>query len=93
MFEVFDDRVEVTSPGTLPNTMTPESVRAGGRPRSRNESLANFMTVVGMMEQRGRGWSVMRRAMLEHNGTEPVLDADRSSRFVRVIFQISGTGK
>lgn len=88
LFEVFDDRAAVTSPGTLPNTITPESVRAGGLPRSRNQLLANFMLASGMMEQRGRGWPVMRRAMLEHNGTEPELVEDRSSRFVRVTFRL-----
>lgn len=86
LLEVFDDRVLVTSPGTLPNTITPESVRAGGYPRSRNELLANYMATMGMMEQRGRGWPVMRRAMLEHNGTEPQLEENRASRFVRVTF-------
>jgi len=84
LFEVFDDRVVVSSPGRLPNSITPESVRAGGHPRSRNELLANYMAAMGMMEQRGRGWSVIRRAMLEHNGIEPDLQEDREARFVRV---------
>lgn len=84
LLEVFDDRVVVTSPGTLPNTLTPESVWAGGHPRSRNELLANYMAALGMMEQRGRGWPVIRRAMLEHNGTKPGLEEDRAARFVRV---------
>jgi ATP-dependent DNA helicase RecG len=88
LIEVFDDRVVVTSPGTLPNTITPESVRAGGHPRSRNELLANYMLTMGIMEQRGRGWSVMRRSMLEHNGTEPQLEVDRAARFVRVTFKL-----
>ena len=84
LLEVFDDRVVVTSPGTLPNSMTPDSVRAGGHPRSRNEALANYMATVGMMEQRGRGWPIIRRAMMAHNGTEPDLFEDRKARFVRV---------
>jgi len=46
LLEVFSDRVDVTSPGTLPNHMTEESVRAGGHPRSRNELMANFMLVM-----------------------------------------------
>jgi len=91
LLEVFDDRVVVTSPGTLPNTVTPESVRAGGLPRSRNPLLANFMLAMGMMEQRGRGWPVMRRAMLEHNGAEPELHEDRHSRFVRVTFRLQSS--
>lgn len=84
--EVFARRVEVTSPGTLPNHMTADSVRAGGRARSRNESMANYLLALGFMERRGRGWPVMRRAMLEFNGTEPEIEHDRESGFVRVRF-------
>jgi ATP-dependent DNA helicase RecG len=84
LLEVFSDRLEVTSPGTLPNHMTPESVRAGGHPRSRNELMANYLLVMGKMEQRGRGWPVMRRRMRAFNGTEPGLVQDLDGRFVRV---------
>ncbi len=85
--EFYTDRLEVTSPGTLPNHMTPESVLAGGHPRSRNELMANFLLALGKMEQRGRGWPIMRRLMREFNGTEPLLVQDTDSRFVRVTFQ------
>jgi ATP-dependent DNA helicase RecG len=88
LFEVFSDRIDVTSPGTLPNHMTPESARSGGHPRSRNELLANFMLVKGVMEQRGRGWPVMRRAMREFNGTDAELFQDETGRFVRVTLRL-----
>ena len=68
--------------------MLPASVRAGGHPRSRNELLANYMATMRFMEQRGRGWPIMRAAMLEHNGSEPELEEDRASRFVRVTFRL-----
>lgn len=86
LFEVFAGRVEVTSPGTLPNHMTADSVRAGGRARSRNEYMANCMLALGFMERRGRGWPIMQRAMLEFNGTAPEIEQDRDSGFVRVRF-------
>ncbi len=38
--------------------------------------MANYMVAKGFMEQRGRGWPVMRRAMREFNGTEPDLVQD-----------------
>lgn len=88
LLEVFDDRVSVTSPGALHNHMTVESVRAGSRPRSRNESMAHAMVVAGLMERRGRGWPMMRRAMLEFNGTEPDIAIDRIGGFVRVAFRL-----
>ena len=86
LFEVFSRRADVTSPGALPNHTRVESVRAGAHPRSRNESLANFMLAMGFMEQRGRGWPLMRRIMREFNGVEPELVHDERSRFVRVGF-------
>ena len=86
LLEVFDDRIVVTSPGTLPNHMTVEQARAGGAPRSRNEMMANAMVVRGLMERRGRGWLTMRNAMRRFNGTEPTLINDARNRFVRVTF-------
>ncbi len=88
LLEVFSDRVDVSSPGSLPNHMSVESVRAGGVPRSRNELMANYMVVRGLMEQRGRGWPVMRKAMREFNGTEPELDHDALVRSVKVTFHL-----
>ena len=64
--------------------MTTESVRSGGHPRSRNELMANYLLVMGVMEQRGRGWPVMRRAMEEFNGTDAELLQDAGGKFVRV---------
>ena len=88
LLEVFDRRVDVTSPGALPNHMTLDRVRAGANPRSRNESMAHFMSAMGFMEQRGRGWLIMRREMRAFNGTEPELTQDEGSKFVRVTFRL-----
>jgi ATP-dependent DNA helicase RecG len=84
LLEVFSNRIVVTSPGALPNHMTVASVRSGGHPRSRNELMANYLLVMGMMEQRGRGWPVMLRVMRDFNGTEPDLEQDVDGGFVRV---------
>ena len=88
LFEVFYDRVEITSPGALPNHMTVAAVRTGGRTRSRNEQIANYMLNRQYMEKRGRGWLVMHSAMAEFNGTEPEIDHDEDSRFVTVRFRL-----
>lgn len=84
LIERFADRVEFTSPGRLPNGLTPESVRRGGNPRARNQSMTNYLLAMGKMEQRGRGWPIIARAMRGHNGTEPELAEDRDARWVRV---------
>ncbi len=84
LVEVFDDRLVVTSPGALPNHKRPESVLAGGTPRSRNEAIANFLFDLGLMEQRGSGYPRMTRAMRQFNGTIPHLEQGRDERWVRV---------
>ena len=89
LFEVFVDRIDVTSPGTLPNHMEVESVRAGSRPRSRNESMAHAMVVAKLMERRGRGWPLMRRTMRDFNGTEPDILNEERGKFVRVTFRLN----
>lgn len=91
MFEVFDSHIEITSPGSLPGKMTVQRVRAGGGPRSRNESMANAMLIHGFMKERGRGWPLMRYQMREFNGTEPELTNDKSSRFVRIVFRLGAS--
>ncbi len=88
LFEVFAGHVDITSPGTLPNHMRVESVQAGAHPRSRNELMANYMAGMGYMEQRGRGWPLMRKAMREFNGTEPEMDQNEDNKYVRVKFRL-----
>ena len=68
LFEVFDDRVCVSSPGALPDDMSVEAARAGLRPRPRPP--------------------VRREEMRAFNGTEPELENDDESRFVRVTFRL-----
>ncbi len=86
--KVFSQHVDMSSRGTLPNHMRVESVRAGAHPRSRNELMANYMLEKGFMEKRGRGWPVMRKAMLEFNETEPEIVQDSGGAFVRVTFHL-----
>ena len=88
MIEVFRDRIDVTSPGVLPNHMTAESVLSGSLPRSRNEWMATAMVVWGLMEQQGRGWPMMQEEMRAFNDTEPELVNDKGGKFVRVTFRL-----
>lgn len=88
MLEVFSDRVEVTSPGTLPNYMTPEKVKKGSPPRSRNEWMATAMVDYHLMERRGRGWPLMRREMRAFNGTDPELVNSIEGKFTQVTFRL-----
>ena len=89
LLDVFPDRAEITSPGTLPNHMTVEAVKVGGRPRSRNEMLANFLVESRLMEKRGRGWLTMRNAMRNFNDTEPELISSADGNLVRLTLRFA----
>lgn len=84
LVEKFSNRVEFTSPGRLTNGLTPDSVRRGGNPRARNQSITNFLLTMGLMEQRGRGWPIIEAALREQGLAPPVLEEDRDARWVRV---------
>ena len=86
--DVFRDRVEIASPGVLPNRMTVEKVRRGGNTRSRNEAMAHYAVGMGLMEQRGMGWPVIEEAMQNFNGTTPKIEEDREGAWVRVILDL-----
>jgi len=68
---IFSDRIEVSSPGRLPNTVTIEGLKQGIR-YARNQLLINVMRDYGYVEHRGMGIrSKVIPAMRQYNGTEP----------------------
>jgi ATP-dependent DNA helicase RecG len=89
LVEVFRDRVDITSPGVLPNHMTVASALAGGHPRTRNELIANYIMARGLMEVRGRGLPIIAREMREWNGTQPEMVSSTEGRFVRLTLRLS----
>lgn len=67
---MFTDRLEIHSPGRLPNTQTLEDL--GTRPPyARNQLIVGFLQRLGYIEFLGEGILTMRREMMQHNGTEP----------------------
>ena len=84
MLTIYRDRLEVRSPGLLPNTVTIEGMRAGGR-YARNQTLMNVMRDYDYVE--GRGMGVRTRiipGMKRHNGTEPDLIEEHHGFTVRL---------
>ena len=70
---IYSDRLEVISPGNLPNTVTVEKMKSGYR-AARNELVKEVLRDYRYIEATGLG--VPRkiiRGMLEHNGKEPDL--------------------
>ncbi len=71
MLSIFSDRLEVQSPGKLPNTVTVDAIRSGAR-YARNQTLVNIMRDYGYIEARGMGIRhKVIPSMADHNGTEP----------------------
>ena len=64
---VFSDRMEIRSPGSLPNTLTVENMLY--RQFTRNQMIASFLSGYGYMERRGKGILRMRR-LCEENGID-----------------------
>ncbi len=78
---LYSDRLEVISPGRLPNTVTVEKMRQGYR-AARNELIKEILRDYGYVEHRGMGVRYrIIMAMQEHNGLEPDL-IEEEDRFV-----------
>ena len=87
---LYADRLEIISPGRLPNAMTVEKMRAGHRHRTaRNELILNVLRDYRYVE--GAGLGVFRKIVKgtrDHNGIEPDL-IEESDRFIVRLWQIS----
>lgn len=73
MLVIYSNRLEIVSPGRLPNTVTPEGMKLGAR-YARNQLLVNVMRDYGYVDARGMGVrNKIIPGMKAHNGTEPDL--------------------
>ena len=90
MLAVFSDRIEITSPGRLPNTVTPEGMKSGLR-YARNQTLVNIMRDYRYVDARGMGVrNKIIPGMRIHNGTEPDLIEEEHRFTVRLWKQAVG---
>ncbi len=84
---IYSDRLEIISPGRLPNGITPDRMRLGTR-AARNQLLKDVMRDYRYLEHMGMG--IPRKivaGMRKHNGTEPDL-VELDERFlVRLLAQ------
>ena len=81
---IYSDRLEVISPGRLPNTVTVEKIRAGYR-ASRNELMKEILRDYRYVEATGLG--IPRKiiqGMRQHNGTDPDLIEEEDRFTVRL---------
>ena len=82
---VYSNRLEIVSPGRLPNGITPDRMRAGTR-AARNQILKDVMRDYRYLEHMGMGIPrKIVRGMREHNGTDPDLIEDDERFIVRLL--------
>ena len=82
---VYSDRLEIVSPGRLPNGITPDRMLVGTRTH-RNQLLMNVMSAYHYSESMGMG--VLKKivpGMKAHNRTEPELVADYERFTLRLL--------
>lgn len=87
---IYSDRLEIVSPGRLPNGITPSRMRAGTR-AARNQVLKDVMRDYRYLEHMGMG--VPRKivkGMQQHNGTDPEL-VEQNESFVLRLFAFTST--
>lgn len=81
---IFADRLEIQSPGRLPNTVSVEGMKVGLR-YARNQTLVNVMRDYRYVDFRGMGVrDKLIPGMRQHNGTEPDLVAEEFRFIVRL---------
>ncbi len=68
---IFDDRIEISNPGTLPEPLTPEDLKKKHKSIPRNPLVANAFFLVGNIEQWGEGTNKIVKWCLEHGLREP----------------------
>ena len=71
---IFDDRVEVTNPGTLLNHMTLENIRQVGISQQRNPLLASLVSKAQQRDNLGFGVPEMVRMLSERGFKEPTIE-------------------
>lgn len=70
-FYIYDDRIEVISPGKLPYPMTIEDLGVNTNPKHRNKNICKIFEATKYMEHVGTGITRMRNEMKKSNLQEP----------------------
>ncbi len=80
---IFDNRIEIISPGNLPNNLTVEKIRKGNS-NIRNPVLASFIAK-GLLPYRGLGSGIKRA--FEHWSALDLIDDRGGCLFTAIIYR------
>ncbi|HHH41564.1 MAG TPA: transcriptional regulator, partial [Chloroflexi bacterium] len=81
---VLDDRIEIRSPGTLPNTVTVDMVKAGMAHVLRNPQLYTFFLKAGYVTDTGNGFRRVIRDVKQAIGREPDIRIEGNESVVSI---------
>jgi predicted HTH transcriptional regulator len=102
-FFIFDDRLEIYSPGALPNTVTIESIQL--RQATRNELITSLLAECPIaessgnigrsyyMEKRGDGVPIIMNESVNNSGIKPIYRLIDDSELLLTIYANSTLGK
>ena len=77
--DIYSDRMEIESPGRLPNTISIESIRVGAK-YYRNQILVQYLKESGFMDLHSLGIPVkILKLCKEYSGREPMLEEFENS--------------
>ena len=74
---IYDDRIEVFSPGGIPHGLSLKEVMNKSFPR--NKQLLKLFKEIGEVEKLGSGLNKMKKLMKEHGLKEPVFEVGKAS--------------
>ena len=80
---IYDDIVNIVSPGSFPNTITSQDI-ANGRSEARNKVIANIFKELGLIEQWGSGINRIKTICTTEGLQEPKIEEQND--FVDVEF-------
>lgn len=89
-FAIFDDRMEITSPGFLPKTLDIDDIKMG-RSEIRNKVIARFFKEIGFIEEWGTGIKRIISSCNAMNLREPQFI--ETGMFFKVIIYNTGNDK
>ena len=79
---IFTDKIEVHSPGRLPNTVTIESMKVGGAHVLRNPHIYNMLAKFKLVTDLGSGVRRMIKLVKDHSGLDVELIANENEFIV-----------
>lgn len=89
-FAIFDDRIEITSPGLLPKTLDIEDIKMG-KSEIRNKVIARFFKEIRFIEEWGTGISRIIKSCTDAGLEEP--EFIETGMFFKVIIKKKSSDK